>query len=142
MLYKWSKRRGMSSSTHRTTHNRIAAVMIHTSRYAFEGQARLAADAGVSRSAVSRALGGLSALSLPVLLAITKALEKETGRRIDLRDIVSEDGSYPTPFICAAVGCAGCLPEQVFDDDGRRRPEYAAIKPGQWSGDNLIVRED
>ncbi|HEY3412819.1 MAG TPA: helix-turn-helix transcriptional regulator [Armatimonadota bacterium] len=132
----------MPTTVSRRTHNRIAAIMLHTSRYAFEGQARLAADAGISRSAVSRVLSGFSEPSVYVLLAITGALEIETGRRIDVRDLISADGTYPTPFVCDVVGCMGCLPEQALDEHGNRQPEYAGVKPGQWVGDNLVVKED
>lgn len=43
-------------------HNRIAAVMAHTSRYAFKSESRLAADAGVSKSALNRLINGLQRL--------------------------------------------------------------------------------
>ena len=55
-------------------HNRVQMLMVHTTRYAFEGQARLAQDAGVSRSTISRLISGQAAPSLRLAEAVTRAL--------------------------------------------------------------------
>jgi hypothetical protein len=105
-------------------HNRIAAVMEHVSFYSFQGQARLAADAGVSRSAVSRLLAGKAAPSFSVTVAVTAALERRVGRRFDPRELVSFDGTYPTASVCELCGCRGCLPEVAYDAEARLKPEF------------------
>ena len=53
-LAQGGEREGNVRADRPILHNRIPAVMVHVSRYAFEGQARLAADIGVSRSTVIR----------------------------------------------------------------------------------------
>jgi transcriptional regulator with XRE-family HTH domain len=82
--------------------------MAHTTRYAFKGEARLAVDAGVSKSAVSRLVNGLSSPSFAVMSAIAGALEKHLGRVLDPRELVSFHGRYPTPSACDLCGCRGC----------------------------------
>lgn len=114
-------------------HNRVLALMAHTTRYAFRGETRLAADAGVSKSAVCRLLNGNSSPSYALVLAITRALEKQLERPLDPRDIISTDGTYPTASACALAGCRGCLPSEVYDDTDRVKPEYQHLRPGQWS---------
>lgn len=96
-----------------TTHNRLRLVMAHTTRYAFKGEARLASDAGVSKSAVSRLVNGLSSPSFAVVSAIAHALEKRLGRPLDPRELVSFNGRYPTPSACALCGCRGCSLSEV-----------------------------
>lgn len=114
-------------------HNRILALMAHTTRYAFKGGTRLAADAGVSKSAVCRLLNGQSSPSFALVLAITKALEKHLHRPLDPRDLISLDGHYPTASACQLAGCKGCLPPEAYDENNILRPEFKDIKPGQWS---------
>jgi transcriptional regulator with XRE-family HTH domain len=111
-------------------HNRIAAVMEHVSFYSFQGQARLAADAGVSRSAVSRLLAGKAAPSFAVTVAVTAALEKRLGRRLDPRDLVSFDGTYLIPSACDLCGCRGCLPSAAYDAEDLLKPEFRHLVRG------------
>ena len=113
--------------------NRLLALMAHTTRYAFQGETRLALDAGVSKSAVCRLLNGRSSPSYALVLAITRALEKHLGRQLDPRDIVSTDGTYPTASACGLAGCRGCLPAEAYDENDRLKPEYRHIQPGEWS---------
>ncbi|MCW3053462.1 MAG: hypothetical protein JWN14_2632 [Chthonomonadales bacterium] len=114
------------------SYNRLSAVMAHTSRYAFKGQARLARDIGVSRSTISRLIAGETRPSLALALKITDRLEQELGQHIDPRDLLSLTGSYPTPSVCDLCGCRGCLPDAAYDADDRRRPLYRTLQPGQW----------
>lgn len=114
-------------------HNRILALMAHTTRYAFQGETRLANDAGVSKSAVSRLLTGQSSPSFALVVALTKVLEKRLGRSLDPRDLISLDGSYPTATACELAGCRGCLPAEAYDEHNRLKPEYKDVKPGQWA---------
>lgn len=114
-------------------HNRILALMAHTTRYAFQGETRLANDAGVSKSAVSRLLTGQSSPSFALVVALTKALENRLGRPLDPRDLISLDGSYPTATACELAGCRGCLPNEAYDEHNQLKPEYKDVKPGQWA---------
>lgn len=123
----------MSTSLNRQVNNRLLAVMAHLSRYSFQGQARLAKDAGVSRSAVCRLINGRSSPSFALVLALTRALEQQLGKRVDPRELLSMDGSYPTPSVCELVGCKGCLPDAVYDEKDCIKPQYRHVKPGQWS---------
>lgn len=113
-------------------HNRIMALMAHTTRYAFKGETRLAQDAGVSKSAICRLLNGHSSPSFALVAAVTRALEARLGRPLDPRDLISLDGAYPTASACELAGCNGCLPPEAYDEHNRLRPEYKNVKPGQW----------
>lgn len=113
-------------------HNRILALMAHTTRYAFKGETRLAQDAGVSKSAVCRLLNGKSSPSFALVVAVTKALEKRLGRPLDPRELISLDGSYPTASACELAGCRGCLPVEAYDENNVLKPEFKDVKPGQW----------
>lgn len=113
-------------------HNRIMALMAHTTRYAFQGETRLARDAGVSKSAVCRLLSGQSSPSFALVVSITREIEKRLGRALDPRDLISLDGCYPTASACELAGCRGCLPPEAYDRHNCLRPEYKDVKPGQW----------
>ncbi|MCX6382468.1 MAG: helix-turn-helix transcriptional regulator [Armatimonadetes bacterium] len=117
----------------RRARNRIQQIMIHTSRYSFMGQARLAEDAGVSRSALSRILSGQSNPSFALVMALHTTLEKELGKRIDPREVLSLDGTYPTPSVCELVGCKGCLPANFYDRADNIKEEFREVPSGQWS---------
>ena len=112
--------------------NRLAALMAHTSRYSFQGPARLAADLGVPRSTVLRLLRGQTHPSFGLALATLTRLEEETGHSLDAREVFSLDGSYPTPSVCALLDCPGCLPDEVYDRDDTVRPEFAHLRSGRW----------
>jgi DNA-binding phage protein len=135
-----SKRRSQSNLDGRI-HNRIVAVLAHTTRYAFRGMARLATDSGVSKSAISRIIRGHSQPSFRVASNISRALERHLGRRIDPHELLSLDGSYPTQSVCQFMGCRGCLPEEAFEASGALRADFQGIQPGQWSGDTVLDME-
>ncbi len=126
-----SKKR--TGATRARLHNRIPAVMLHVSRYSFEGQARLAADVGVSRSTISRFLRGHTLPSYALVEAVARALSVRLGKPLSPRELVSFDGTYPTASTCALVGCRGCLPEQAYDADGNLLPQWQGANPGDWS---------
>jgi transcriptional regulator with XRE-family HTH domain len=91
--------------------NRLEAVMAHINWYLFAPVTRLARDAGVSHSSLSRVLSGQSAPSFSLACKVTHALEKRLGvpvGHLDPRELFSLDGSYPTACTCALVGCPGC----------------------------------
>jgi hypothetical protein len=84
-------------------------------------------------------------------MALTRALEEQLGKRIDPRELVSMDGTYPTASVCVLCGCTGCLPHQVWDEESDTiRPEYRHIQAGKWAlelkGDGshplVVSRED
>lgn len=114
-------------------HNRLPLVLAHTCRYAFEGQARLARDVGVSRSTVSRLIGGRTRPHPALMRRVTEALAVALGRPLTSRELFSPDGTYPTRSGCVLCHCPGCLPEYAFDRFCERRPAYAAMEPGDWT---------
>jgi hypothetical protein len=116
-----------------TCTNRLLAVMEHIPIYTIEGPTRLAADAGLCRSTVWRIIHGERQPTYRVMYAVTKAIERKLGKRIDPRDLVSFDGHYPTPSVCALVGCKGCLPTHFYNDEEELKPEYRHVRPGEWS---------
>ena len=114
-------------------YNRIAAILEHIPYYSFQGQVRLARDAGVSKSAVSRLLSEQTAPSFAVALAVTTALETRLGRKLDPRELLSLDGHFPTPSVCDLCGCRGCLPSRAYNPDNTLRPEFRHVAAGAWS---------
>lgn len=118
---------------HAPVHNRLAMLMLHVPWYTVRGQARLAADAGVSRAAVSRLVAGQAAPSYALVWALSRALGRRLGRHLDPAELVSLDGTYPTPWGCALAGCRGCYPEEAHDDEGNLRAPYRDQRPGDWS---------
>lgn len=112
--------------------NRLTDVMAHSDRFAFRGVSRLAREAGVSPSSVSRLINGRMNPSFLMVARLAKALEKQFGFRIDPGDLVAENGLFITPYVCQVVGCDGCLPETAHDEFGSLKPAYADVKSGQW----------
>jgi DNA-binding phage protein len=102
-----------SESAATRSHNRIAAIMMHTDRYSFRGASRLAADTGLSKSTISHLVRGKSSPLTITVERVVKALEDQMGRpsgqQLNHQEVVSATGSYPTPSVCALVGCRGCL---------------------------------
>lgn len=115
------------------THNRVAMLMAHTTRYAFEPQARLARDIGVARSTISRIVSGQRSPTLPLALKIVTALEEALKVPLDMRDVFSPDGTYPTRSGCQVAGCRGCMPEAAYDRSGNLRPAYRDQRAGDWT---------
>lgn len=121
--------------------NRLSAAMAHTSRYAFKGQARLAQDAGVSRSTISRLINGQSHPFFGLAITLTRLLGQHVGRRLDPCDLFSITGTYPTPSVCDLCGCPGCLPQEAYDENDERLSAYQCLEPGQWSSvDAAVIR--
>ena len=118
-------------------HNRLLAVLRHTRRYAFRGQARLATDAGVTRATISRLLSGKRLPSFDLVLTVVSLLERGIGRPLPIGELFSFDGAFPTPSVCDLVGCGGCLPEEVYTADETLRPEYRHLHRGEWPGTQM-----
>ena len=112
--------------------NRLADVMAHTDRYAFEGVVRLAKDARVSASSVSRLVYGKFNPSFVMVARLTAALEQELGFAIDPRNLFAENGEFLTRYVCDMVHCTGCLPDNAYDEFGSRKEMYKDVKPGGW----------
>jgi len=114
-------------------HNRVSVALSHGTRFAFAGQARLAAACGVSRSTINRTVTGKTRPSLSLAQKIAAAVSADLGLTVCTRELFSPDGSYPTPSGCALCGCAGCLPEEAYDARGGLRDAYRDANPGDWS---------
>lgn len=112
--------------------NRIADVMAHTPFYQFKGTGRMAADARLDSSTVSRLIHGKINPSFILVARITAALEQRLGFKIDPRDLVSENGDFLTNYVCDLVACRGCLPENALDEFGDRKAAFINVQPGRW----------
>lgn len=126
-----------SAGAARVNHNRIAAIMLHTNRYWSRGTSRLAEDSGVSKSTISHLVHGKVNPLYSTVESVVKCLERQLGHPLDIREVVSKDGTYPTPFICRLVGCPGCTPEFVYDRENREKPAFRHFRAGQWTGDTF-----
>jgi hypothetical protein len=113
--------------------NRIRQIVWHIPWYGFRTQARLAADAGISPSSVSRMIRGCSQPTISAALKVTAALSFRLNRTLDLREVFSPDGTYPTPNVCDLVGCLSCMPPTAYDSDDDLKPEYRDVVAGTWS---------
>lgn len=116
-------------------HNRVAAIMLHTSRYSCYPVSRMAADSGVAKSTISHLIHGRTSPLYNTAARLVKCLEDESHRFLDCREVFSESGSYRTKHICKLVDCPGCTPEIVFDQDNHRKPAFQSVRPGEWTGD-------
>jgi len=114
------------------TINRLADVMAHSTRYACHGVPRLAEDAGIHRTTLSRVMSGRMNPSARLVGRITTALEKALGRKLDPRELFAENALFPTPYVCDVVGCQGCLPEASTDEFGDLKASYQDVRPGEW----------
>lgn len=114
------------------TINRVRDVMAHTRKYAFRGVPRLASDAGVHRTTLSRVVHGTINPSAAMAHRIATALQKELGVPIDPRELFAENGGFPTRYTCDLVGCRGCLPEAATDEFGDLKAMYLGVEPGKW----------
>jgi transcriptional regulator with XRE-family HTH domain len=106
---------------------------MHTRRYAFKRQSNLARDTGLSESAISRLVRGHSRPYFETMVKVADALEAELGKRIHPSELASIDGRYPTANVCELVGCPGCLPDEAYNEDGERLPDWECEEPGKWS---------
>ncbi len=112
--------------------NRFADVLDHIDRFAFKGAQRLAEDADVSPSTISRLINNKINPSFALVARVTAAIEKELGVRIDPRDLIAENGAFLTCSVCDLTACPGCLPDNAMDEFGETKPAFADVTPGTW----------
>jgi hypothetical protein len=62
-------------------------------------------------------------------------LEFQLARKLNVREIFSEDGTFPTKSVCKLAGCRGCLPDKLHEPDGGIKPQWSHVRPGTWTGD-------
>jgi len=121
-------------TTHRLrVRNRVRVLLVHIPAFSIQGQARLADAAAVARSTISRLVNGRISPSYRLARAVTDALEKRLGQPLDIRDVFTTDGTYPTPSGCALCRCKGCLPEEAWGEDNVLKSEWRDARPGDWS---------
>ena len=118
---------------HQPVQNRVRVLLVHIPKLSIRGQARLAAEVGVSRSTISRLVSGRINPSYRLARGVTDALEKMLCKPLDMREVFSTDGTYLTASGCALCRCRGCLPELAWSEDGTLKPEWKDAKPGDWS---------
>ena len=113
--------------------NRVEVLLVHIPKLSIRGQARLAAEVGVSRSTVSRLVNGRINPSYRLARGVTTVLERLLGYPLDMRDVFSTDGTYLTPSGCVLCRCGGCLPDRAYDLESNLRPDWRGQRPGDWS---------
>ncbi|BCM94546.1 hypothetical protein IAD21_06453 (plasmid) [Abditibacteriota bacterium] len=86
-------------------HHRVREIAFHIPWYGFKTQARLAHDTQVVPSTISRLLRGKELPSLLVALRLTQTLSQRVGYPLDVREVFSLDGSYPTPSVQSRQRC-------------------------------------
>ena len=126
-------RSGFSQQAHQPVQNRVKVLLVHIPKLSIRGQARLAAEVGVSRSTISRLVNGRINPSYRLARGVTTALERLLGYPLDMRDVFSTDGTYLTPSGCVLCQCGGCLPDRAYDLEGNLRPDWRGQRPGDWS---------
>ena len=113
--------------------NRLRAFLVHIPWYSIEGQCRMAHDCGVSCSTISRLARGETSPSYKLARRVTDALSRRMGVPLDLREVFSTDGTYPTSCVCDLTpDCNGCFPDEAYDGECNMRPEYRDLMPGDW----------
>jgi DNA-binding XRE family transcriptional regulator len=113
--------------------NRVRVLLVHIPKLSIRGQARLAAEVGVSRSTISRLVNGRINPSYRLARGVTSALERMLGYPLDMRDVFSTDGTYLTPSGCGLCRCPGCLPDEAYDSEDNLHPAWRGQQPGDWS---------
>jgi len=121
-------------------YQRLGLVMEHIPRYAIDGPARLARDAGLGGTTIYDVLHGRRSPSFRVVARIADAVSAALGKTVQPCELFSFTGRYPTQT-CQLCGCKGCLPEAAYLPDGSRRPEYGHLKGGDWRPHDMGVDE-
>ena len=122
-----------SEQVHQPVQNRVEVLLVQIPKRSIRGQARLAAEVGVSRSTISRLVNGRINPSYRLARSVTTALERLLGYPLDMRDVFTTDGTYLTPSGCGLCRCGGCLPDEAYDAEGNMGAEWLEQSPGDWS---------
>ena len=112
--------------------NRVRVLLVHIPKLSIRGQARLAAEVGVSRSTISRLVSGRINPSYRLARGVTDALERMLGSPLDMREVFSTDGTYLTPP--AARSAAARLPARRSLRPGREPAPRVARPAGPATG--------
>ena len=86
-------------------------------------------------------MNGHSVPTFRVALRVAEALGRELDSQLDIRELFSETGQFPTTFVCDLLKCPGCLPARAVDDEGVTNPMYEGLKKGYWTGDIYELEE-
>lgn len=113
--------------------SRLGMVLMHSTYYAFMGQARLAKAVGVSRSTISRLVRGRTRPSLALAQSVADVLSRDLKVPLQPSDLFSEDGCYKEPSGCRLCACSGCFPDEAYDHRNKLRPAFLHMRPGDWS---------
>lgn len=114
--------------------NRLRAVLLHVPYFTIEGYARLARECGVVRSTISRLVRGKSLPTYDFARRITQVLSQYWGKPLDMRELFTTDGTYPTASVCDLMDCKGCFPPEAWNEStDTLRPKWRYLKPGEWS---------
>ena len=119
------------ASTRPQLYHRLPAVLRHVPRYAIDGPIKLARDVGIGKTTIYDIIHRRRAPGYWIVIKITHLLGVKLGKRLHTDDLFSLTGDYPTSA-CEVCGCKGCLPDEVFNPDGSRKPEYAHLKGGDF----------
>ena len=107
--------------------------MQHIPYFSIGGPARLARDAGVAKSTISRLLSGKSTPSYRLVIAVTHAIERRANQAIGAHELFSASGTYGTQSVCSLMQCGGCLPGEIYDRyTDQVLPQYRSLRPGNW----------
>src|ERR1041385_6462058 len=110
--------------------------MLHIDVYSFDGVSRLARDASISKSTVSRLLHGETSPTFYLTWTVVERLSSRLGKHLDPMEVFSITGTFPTRSVCRLCGCPGCSPD--FAELGRFIFDgHEPIRAGQWS---LVAR--
>lgn len=96
---KPQKRSRASRSSAPKSYNRIREILVYLNGTPVSSERGLACAIGVSPSALNRIIQGKCIPSFQTMAALSWVVEKHLGHRIDPRDILSFDGSYPTATV-------------------------------------------
>jgi hypothetical protein len=132
-----NQQRRTKTQADRKLFTRLPAILEHIPYYSFQGQARLAADAGTSRSTIHRLVHHKCIPSFALVFSIQRALEGRLGRKILIEEWLSLDNTWPTASPCELLGCPGCLPEQAYNPNGSLKSAFENMRPGTWTVDDL-----
>ena len=121
--------------------SRLSEAITHVPRYSGRVRMRLSADSGVPKTTLRRLLKGHCNPSFLIVCRVISAIERQTGKRLDPRELFSEGGAFLSDYVCEAMDCSGCLPEESHDSEGNLTPKYKDVRPGQW-GPKAITGED